>query len=71
MKLLLQDKGGLGLKNLRLMNEALLVNHLHKLYNKEDVPWVQLIWNTHYGSGPIPHATTDKSAFWLKDIMEL
>jgi hypothetical protein len=34
----LKDKGGLGLKNLRLMNEALLLKHLHKFYNKEDVP---------------------------------
>jgi hypothetical protein len=35
-----KDKGGLGLKNLRIMNEALLIKHLHKFYNKEDVPWV-------------------------------
>jgi hypothetical protein len=33
-----KDKGGLGLKNLRIMNEALLTKHLHKFYNKEDVP---------------------------------
>jgi hypothetical protein len=32
-----KDKGGLGLKNLRMVNEALLVKYLHKLYNK-DVP---------------------------------
>jgi hypothetical protein len=38
-----KDKGGLGLKNLRTMNDALLIKHLHKFYNKEDVPWVQLI----------------------------
>jgi hypothetical protein len=25
------------------MNDALLTKHLHKLYNKEDVPWVQLV----------------------------
>jgi hypothetical protein len=35
-----KDKGGLGLKNLKLMNEALLIKHLHKFYNKEDIPWV-------------------------------
>jgi hypothetical protein len=33
-----KDKGGLGLKDLRIMNEALLSKHLHKLYNKEVVP---------------------------------
>jgi hypothetical protein len=41
-----KDKGGLGLKNMKLMNEALLIKHLHKFYNKEDIPWVQLIWHT-------------------------
>lgn len=35
-----KNKGGLGLKNLRIMNESLLIKHLHKFYNKEDVPWV-------------------------------
>jgi hypothetical protein len=29
-----KDKGGMGLKNLKLMNEALLIKHLHKFYNK-------------------------------------
>jgi hypothetical protein len=38
-----KDKGGLGLKNMSTMNDALLTKHLHKLYNKEDVPWVQLV----------------------------
>jgi hypothetical protein len=38
-----KDKGGLGLKNLRTMNEVLLIKHLHKFYNKEDIPLVQLI----------------------------
>jgi hypothetical protein len=49
-----KNKGGLGLKNLRPMNEALLIKHLHKLYNSEDVPWVQLVLNTHYAAGQTP-----------------
>jgi hypothetical protein len=53
------------------MNEALLTKHLHKLYNKEEVPWVQLVWNTHYTDGKAPHASTGKGSFWLKDIMKL
>jgi hypothetical protein len=58
-----KDKGGLGLKNLRIMNEALLIKHLHKFYNKEDVPWVQLIWNNHYLDDQIPHASAEKGSF--------
>jgi hypothetical protein len=41
----------LDLKNLRLLNEALLIKHLHKFYNKEDVAWVQLVWNICYVVG--------------------
>lgn len=29
-------------------NQTLLVKHLHKFYNRQNTPWVQLIWNTHY-----------------------
>ena len=65
-----KEKGGLGLKNLQIMNEALLMKHLHKFYNKANVPWVQLIWNTHYANGQIPHATTDRGSFWWKDVLK-
>jgi hypothetical protein len=51
------------------MNEALLIKHFHKFYNKEDVPWVQLIWNTHYSDGEIPHVS-EKESFWFRDIMK-
>jgi len=43
-----KSKDGLGIKNLGLQNNALLLKHLHKFYNKVQVPWVQLIWNAHY-----------------------
>lgn len=65
-----KDKGGLGLKNLKVMNEGLLNKHLHKLYNKEDIPWVQLVWHTHYANGQIPHATTERGSFWFKDVLK-
>jgi hypothetical protein len=38
---------------------------------QEDVPWIQLVWNTHYASGQIPHATIEKGSFFLKDIVKL
>jgi hypothetical protein len=31
-------KGGVGIKNLYLQNDALLMKQLHKFYSKEDVP---------------------------------
>ena len=47
-----KDKGGLGVINLRLQNDALLLKQLHKFYNKEDVPWVRLVWGTYYTAKP-------------------
>jgi len=35
-----KNKGGLGVINLCLQNDALLLKHLDKFYNKVDVPWV-------------------------------
>jgi len=33
-----KDKGGLGVINLQLQNDALLLKHLDKLYNKGEIP---------------------------------
>jgi hypothetical protein len=33
-----KEKGGLGVLNLRLQNDALLMKHLSKFYNRADVP---------------------------------
>ena len=49
-------KGGMGIMNLQLQNKALLLKNLHKFYNKADITWVSLIWNTYY-NGNVPHAT--------------
>jgi hypothetical protein len=43
-----KDKGGVGILNLKVQNEALLLKYLHKFYNKVNTPWVKLIWNTYY-----------------------
>jgi hypothetical protein len=44
-------KGGLGVINLRVQNEALLMKNLHKFFNKQELPWVQLIWTNYYNNG--------------------
>jgi hypothetical protein len=65
-----KKKGGLGILNLKLQNEALLLKYLHKFYNKIDTPWVHLLWNTYY-QGRIPHAMDSVGSFWWKDICKL
>jgi hypothetical protein len=53
-------KGGLGLISLRSQNKALLLKHLDKFYNRNNIPWVNLIWNTYYSNGEIPHVVKEK-----------
>jgi hypothetical protein len=38
-------QGGLGVLHLQTQNKALLLKNLHKFYNREDIPWVNLIWS--------------------------
>jgi hypothetical protein len=39
-----KDKGGVGSDNFTKQNEALLLKHIDKLFNKADLPWVHLMW---------------------------
>jgi hypothetical protein len=61
-------KGGLGVLNLRLQNDALLLKQLSKFYNQVDVPWVQIIWFRYY-TNKVPHAARETGSFWWKDIL--
>jgi hypothetical protein len=65
-----KEKGGLGVINLRLQNDALLMKHLHKFYNKADVPWVHLIWDRYYHN-KVLHASREIGSFWWRDILRL
>ena len=64
-------KGGLGVINLRLQNDALLFKQLHKFYNKNEIPWVQLFWFKYYTNGKVPHGTKELGSFWWKDLLRL
>ncbi|XP_073351675.1 uncharacterized protein [Aegilops tauschii subsp. strangulata] len=63
-------KGGLGILNLGLQNDALLLKYLNKFYNKADVPWVRLVWDSYYFQR-IPHDTILCGSFWWRDICKL
>jgi len=55
-------KGGLGVINLSLQNEALLIKQLDKFYKKENVQWVKFIWQRYYRE-VVPHLAREKSSF--------
>lgn len=65
-----KDKGGLGVINLNVQNDAFLLKHLHTFYNKVDTPWVNLIWSKYYTS-KVPHASREVGSFWWKDVLQL
>ena len=65
-----KDKGGLGITNFRHKNDVLLMKFVHKFYNKDDTPWVQLLWNAYYDD-QVPHAVVSCGSFWWRDVMKL
>jgi hypothetical protein len=65
-----KHKGGLGVLNLKLQNDALLLKQLLKFYNHENIPWVNLIWSRYYTS-KVPHLSHETGSFWWKDLLRL
>jgi hypothetical protein len=65
-----KDKGGLGVINLTVQNDALLLKHLDKFYRKENVQWVKLVWDKYYENS-VPHLAREKGSFWWKHILRL
>lgn len=64
-----KECGGLGVLNLYTQNGSLLLKHLHKFFNKVDIPWVQLVWNCQYPNGGLP-VKNNKGFFWWKDTLK-
>jgi hypothetical protein len=65
-----KEKGSLGVINLSLQNDAILLKHLNKFFNKADIQWVNLIWAKYYPDG-VPHLRRENGSFWWKDILRL
>lgn len=67
-----KPEGGLGVLNLRTHNEGLLLKHLHKFFNRLDIPWVHLVWDCYYSGGCLPCLTNNpRGSFWWRDILKL
>jgi len=65
-----KENGDLGVHDLYIQNESLLLKDLHMFFNKCDIPWVQLMWNTHYAGDSTP-IKGRKGSFWWKDVFKL
>lgn len=66
-----KEEGGLGVLNLQTQNEAFILKHLHKFFNKLPLPWVELIWDKHYRNGKLPNTLVPKGSFWWRDALKL
>lgn len=65
-----KEEGGLGVINLELQNQALLMKNLDKFFNKKDITWVNLVWEKHYKNGRLP-GVVRKGSFWWRDTLKL
>jgi hypothetical protein len=45
-----KDQGGLGIIDIKSLNNALLMKFLDRFYNKADIPWVSLTWSKLYSN---------------------
>lgn len=65
-----KQQGGLGVINLSVHHEALLLKFLHKFYSKAPVPWVRLVWEHYYANGSLP-GQQRRGSFWWRDVVSL
>lgn len=63
-------EGGLGIINIEVQNQSLLMKNLDKFFNKKDIPWVNMIRENHYSNGKLPNLIK-KGSFWWRDILKL
>lgn len=64
-----KDQGGLGVLDLATQNKCLLVKHLHKFFNCENLPLVKFIWDSYYFEGLVTDIPV--GSFWWKRISKL
>jgi hypothetical protein len=56
--------------NLRSQNITLFFKHLDKFFNKQNISWVNLIWDT-FSNGELPQVEKEKISVWWKDLLKL
>ena len=64
-----KSHGGLGVLDLHTHNKTLLMKSLYKFFNRADIPWVNIIWESYY-QHYLPNERMIGS-FWLKAILKL
>ena len=63
-----KEQGGLGVLDIYTHNKTLLMKNLHKIFNRHDIPWVNLIWETYYSDGKLPGDNMVGSFWWKSNL---
>ena len=63
-----KDQGGLGVLDIFTHNKTQLMKNLHKFFNRHDIPWVNLIWETYYSDGKLPGDNMIGSFWWKSNL---
>lgn len=67
-----EREGGLGVLDISVQNESLLLKHLHKFYNRAPIPWVQLVWDKYYARNRLSAQNIAfRGSFWWRNILKL
>jgi hypothetical protein len=64
-----KDQGGLGGLKLSVQNNCLLMKHIHKFYNQDNIPCIHLVWESYYHHALPPLRHRDIS-FWWRDCLK-
>lgn len=64
-----KSHGGLGVLDLIKRKKEFLLKNLHKFFNKENLPWVNMLWETYYTKTP-PNEKLEGSHWW-KSLLKL
>lgn len=64
-----KEQGGLGILDISMHNKALLMKNILKFLNREEIPWVKLIWEKYYSQS----IAMDKveGSFWWRAHLKL
>ena len=54
--------------NIFVQNQALLLKNLQKFYNRVDIQWVSLIWESYYANGRLPRTSWEGSFWWKANL---
>ena len=63
-----KNRDGLGVTDIFTQNKTLLMKNLHKFYNRHNIPWMHLIWESYYNNGQLLGDNLVGSFWWKSNL---